>query len=551
MEDGERQRKAVLVRSLTRVMAIAGGAGFITSLFDSNNKLVVSIGFYVPVWLGAWALHLLTRRGKIVIAAWILTVFFWTIIAVVTLFFGGLQGHNAACFIAVSMLMSVLVNGRAGVAVACVSIVWCGFVAWLDLNHHLPTPLGPTYSPINAWTAVGVAIVFGVLLMNYALASERRTAEERDEALRRSIQSQKMELVGNLASGVAHDFNNLLMVISATSEQLRMSTDDAERRELIRDLDEATTRATLMTRQLLSFGRTNANAALTSLDVSDAARAFGAMLPRLLGSRIKVKLDVIDGFSANANRAGLEQILLNLAVNARDAMPNGGELTIKIHGDEKNVRIDFADSGIGMAPDTLEKIFQPFFTTRATGTGLGLATVKERVTQFSGAISVKSELGKGTTFTVTFPRVAAAANKRASGTHAVVTTSRQQRILLVEDDPRVRRSLAGLLEHEGFEVVSVSNGAEALQLLSVPHTFACVVSDISMPVMDGDALAKKLETVAPGLPMVLMSGNRAPADLTLDAQRRVFIEKPATREALLEAVDRVLGSVAGEALDRT
>ncbi|MFT3708228.1 MAG: ATP-binding protein [Archangium sp.] len=522
-----------------------GVLGFVGSLFDARNDIRVSIGFYVPILVGVAVLWWLTRRGQVLVAAWSLSIFFWLVIAFVTLEFGGLQGHNGASFVVISMLMGTIVSGRAGIAAAVISAVWCGIVAYLEHHNLLPPQLGPTYSPTNAWTALSVTLVIAAVLNSYSLNSVQRAAAERDEALRRSIAAQKMEVVGKLASGVAHDFNNLLMVISATSEQLRRSHDELERRELLRDLDEATARATLMTRQLLSFGRSQTAAGLTRVDVTEAVRAFGTMLPRLLGSKITVAVNAETSCFANANRAGLEQILLNLAVNARDAMPDGGTLTITLSTDAENVRLDFADTGVGMDPTTLEHIFQPFFTTRASGTGLGLATVHDRVIQFGGVVKAKSEPGKGTVFTVTLPRLEGTSSTPvAAASSPSITPTQARKLLLVEDDARVRRSVAGLLEQAGFEVIAVSNGAEALQLLSAPHSFVCVVSDISMPVLDGDALARKLETLTPDLPVVLMSGNRAPAGFDARGGKRVFVEKPASREALLAALDSVLGVTA-------
>jgi hypothetical protein len=337
---------------------------------------------------------------------------------------------------------------------------------------------------------------------------------------------------------VAHDFNNLLMVISATSEQLQLATAEDERRELLRELDDATGRATLMTRQLLSFAR-GRDVELAPLDAAETVRAFGAVLPRLLGSKISVTIHAATPAWLRASRAGLEQILLNLAVNAKDAMPAGGALRISLVREGPALRLDVTDTGVGMDEATRRKIFEPFFTTRANGTGLGLSTVKDRVSQFGGSITATSQPGAGTTFTVTFPALDPPATALVAPASVPEARRRTGRLLLVEDEPRLRHVTIGLLEQAGFEVIAVSNGAEALRLLSASHGFRAVVSDVSMPELDGDELARHLEKLAPTLPVVLM---REPHPRRGRLTRRVFLEKPVAREALLAALDAVLAA---------
>ncbi len=270
--------------------------------------------------------------------------------------------------------------------------------------------LGP-YTPTNAWAAVTVTVTLTSILLQTSLDSLRsahlqaqKSADERDEALRRSVQGQKMELVGNLASGIAHDLNNLLTVIVNAAELLgeQVAADDAETRSVLQDLEESTSRAALMTTQLLTFGRTQASK-LEPVDVSATLTSMAKMLPRLLGSSVSVTVSVEADAWVSATRTGFEQILLNLAVNARDAMVGGGRLSLELHQEGGQVLFSATDTGSGMPPEVQSRIFEPFYTTKASGTGLGLSTIRQLVEHFDGTIEVHSQPGKGTTFRLSFP----------------------------------------------------------------------------------------------------------------------------------------------------
>ena len=412
MDDEEKARKALLLTSVLRTMVAMGVLGFAASLFAEGNDVRVSLVFYGLAFAGIFGLAYAVRRGRVILVAWGVSAFFWVLIALVTLFFGGMEGQNAASFGVCAVLVGYVVSGRAGVSVAIVSSAWCAFVAFLELNNALPPQLG-TYSPINAWTALTVSLILMAVLMrngidSMALSHARAVAAaaERDAALLRSVQGQKMEVVGNLAAGIAHDFNNLLTVISNVSDTLRVTRGEGgnDQSDLLDDLDDATARAALMTRHLLSLGRTEPTE-LHEVDVSAEVKSFLPILRRLLGPTIAVEIETVPGATVRATRMGIEQVLLNLAVNARDAMPEGGPLSIRTQVDEKTVRLAVKDAGVGMDAATREKIFAPFFTTKTTGTGLGLATVREKVEQFGGKITVTSELGRGSTFEVQFARV--------------------------------------------------------------------------------------------------------------------------------------------------
>jgi signal transduction histidine kinase/CheY-like chemotaxis protein len=546
----EETTQGALLYRLLRAMAVLACLGAVSSLFDARNDLRLTVVFYgaVLLWLGV--VGITVRRGRVMLAAWFFGFFFWVLIALVTLVFGGMQGQNAATFTVCILLIGSVVGGRAALAMALLSSVWCAFVVYLEVNGKLPIPLGP-YSPVNAWGAVTVTLLLTSVLLKESLESLRRThsraeksAAERDEALRRSIQGQKMELVGNLTSGIAHDFNNLLTVISSSSQTLRgtLVLNDRENAAILDDLDDATARAALMTRQLLSFGRPRVGEP-EPVNLTELVVAMGKMLPRLLGSKITVAVRSDPEAWVLASQAGLEQVLLNLAVNARDAMPEGGNFEVDLSVRGAFVFLRATDTGVGMSEELRSRIFEPFFTTKASGTGLGLATVRQQVEQFGGRISVESELGRGTTFIVEFPKQRA---RRKTGSRSLPPATfegppsgQRGRILLVEDDPLVRRAVTRFLVAEGYEVLAVGDGEEALSVIASVGEIVCVVTDLSMPRLDGEQLANELSRIHPELPLVLMSGNREPNSETLGNSTRTFLPKPLDHRLLLDAIVRV------------
>ena len=525
--------------------------GFAVSLFEPKNDVRITMLFYgiVLAWLVGVGFFL--RRGHVVAAGWVLSIFFWLLVALVTVLFGGLQGGNAACFVVCILLLGSVVSGRAAVVMAVVTSVWCGFVSVLEVRGALPKSLGP-YSPLNAWTGLTITVLLTSVLLRSSLESLKQmharaeqSARERDEALRRSIQGQKMELVGNLTSGIAHDFNNLLTVMCNVAELLRMER-LAERPDvasLLDDLDEATSRATLMTGQLLSLGRAPVSGSKV-VDASATVKSLARMLPRLLGSNVQLEVYAPSPAMVEATPAALQQIVLNFAVNAKEAMPEGGRLgiTVEVRGD--HVSLIAEDAGAGMDEATRTRIFEPFFTTKSSGTGLGLATVRELVDRYGGVIEVTSSVGTGSRFEVRFPHrpppaITATARARSERPPAV---TRQQRLLLVEDDQLVRRSLTRWLISDGFEVIAVADGEEALSVLKAAGDVACVVSDIAMPGLDGERLAAIVAEQRPELPVVLVSGNRVPNDAFFASPLRAFVPKPLNQRSLSDALARLLGS---------
>jgi len=551
-EDAETTRQAELLYRLLRAMVLLALLAAGASALDSRNELRITVAFYAVVFAWLAGVLAIVRAGRVVLAAWIFSSFFWGLIAFVTLVFGGMQGQNASIFAVCTLLIGSIVGGRAALAMAFVSSVWCGFVAYLEVHGSLPRQLGP-YAPGNAWAAVTVTVLLTSVLLHASLASLRRVhaeaqhaAAERDEALRRSIQGQKMELVGNLTSGVAHDLNNLLTVIVGTSDILRARIADRDPAtvSLLDDLEGAASRASLMTRQLLTFGRLRSNEN-DRLDFTAILKEMSKMLPRLLGHAVSVDVAAEPECAVMASRSGLEQILLNLAINAREAMPDGGKLRFDLSRTTDEVVLHATDTGHGMSEEVKARVFEPFFTTKATGTGLGLATVKQLVDHYGGSIELESTVGRGTRFTVRFPR-APREDVPASDPRATEEASRPRatgsrgRILLAEDDALVRKALRRALEAGGYHVHAVEDGAQAVTALATEDAFDCIVSDIAMPNLDGEGLAHHVAGTQPDLPMVLMSGNRQPSSALSPALPRTFLMKPIGGDELRDAVARVI-----------
>jgi PAS domain S-box-containing protein len=350
--------------------------------------------------------------------------------------------------------------------------------------------------------------------------TERRTLELQ---LR---QSQKMEAVGRLAGGIAHDFNNLLMVISGYSELLldRIDPGDPSMRGPAREIASAAGRATTLTRQLLAFSRKQMMMPKV-LDLNGVVSENLKMLNRLIGEDVElVMVPGGDLWRVKADPGQIEQVIMNLAVNARDAMPNGGKLTIETANvtlDEgyarqhapvapgEYVMLALSDTGAGMDSETQSHIFEPFYTTKGPkGTGLGLSTVYGIVKQSGGYIWVYSEPGKGSTFKIYLPRVTEAGEAAAASTvQTQATVPGQETILLVEDEATVRKLARECLQLQGYVVLEAVEGAAALQLAQMhPGPIHLLLTDVIMPGMTGRELASRLSRSRPGIKVLYMSG---------------------------------------------
>ncbi|MEW5847896.1 MAG: response regulator [Myxococcota bacterium] len=392
----------------------------------------------------------------------------------------------------------------------------------------------------------------GTLAVGWDITEQRALQEQLRHA-------QKMEAVGRMAGGIAHDFNNLLTVITANARLLRGELGTTSPHfELVADIEQAGQRATALTRQLLTFSRKSQHqpVPLTATSLLDGV---APLLRRLAGENVELQV----GCDAEvppvmADRGQLEQVLVNLVINARDAMPEGGRIGVHAQGvtltDERSsaggvltpgtyVRLSVSDTGVGMSDNVKEHLFEPFFTTKGPerGTGLGLAVVYGIVQQHHGAVEVRSSEGAGAELSVYLP-VTDAREERArpsgSGSYRVGGGS----VLVAEDDEAVRRLLRRTLERYGYRVTEAANGEEALLAFERSGSeFDLLVTDVGMPRMTGPALAEQLRARNPGMPVVFVSGYaRFSDDTRLHQDRAVFLEKPITPGRLLTAVREML-----------
>ncbi|OGQ96392.1 MAG: hypothetical protein A2521_09245 [Deltaproteobacteria bacterium RIFOXYD12_FULL_57_12] len=392
--------------------------------------------------------------------------------------------------------------------------------------------------------------------------SEWKKAEEARRMLENQfLQSQKMETVGRLASGVAHDFNNILTVIIGYTGILQKKFEDnGQTKEILQIIYDAGGKAAALTRQLLAFSRKQV-LAVEPIDLRIVIDQLTKMLRRLLGEDIK--LTVLDGdelYYVLADTSQIEQILMNLVVNARDAMPNGGELTIKTENwttpaglvdglheeipDGDYVLLSVTDNGTGIPKEIAEQIFEPFFTTKdkGHGTGLGLSTVYGIVKQHKGYISVTSEPGQGTTFNIYLPA-------SMMGEHAVFikTTAGGPRygtesILVVDDDETVQLVVTEMLSMLGYTIVTAGDAREALNVFGSRH-FDLMITDLTMPGQTGWELAHEIIKINPDIKIIFMSGyveiDQARAELF---QKSIFLQKPLAIDTILAAIADILDS---------
>lgn len=443
---------------------------------------------------------------------------------------------------------------------------------WFELADHLRSAT-PFTGVVAEWVRKdGSPVAVRVSGRSVCGARNERSFElfAEDVTERRALeqqlrQSQKMEAIGRLAGGIAHDFNNLLMVISGYSEFLldRVGSDPALRAPA-QEIAGAAQRASSLTRQLLAFSRKQMLAP-TVLDLNGIVTENLKMLTRVIGEDIDlVMVPASELGSVRADAGQIEQVIMNLAVNARDAMPSGGKLTIatsNISLDEEYARfhaplrpgdyvlLSISDTGFGMDSETQSHIFEPFFTTKGTkGTGLGLSTVYGIVKQSGGYIWVSSESGKGTTFKIYLPRVAEAAEKAVqiiAAPESAVTEPGTETILLAEDEANLRYLARQFLEKQGYNVIEAADGAAAMQI-AVAHegVIHLLLTDVIMPGMNGRELAQRVSEIRPNTKILYMSGyteNVIGHNGTLEAWVRL-LQKPFTLQDLKMKVREVLDS---------
>jgi signal transduction histidine kinase/ActR/RegA family two-component response regulator len=430
---------------------------------------------------------------------------------------------------------------------------------WLWAGIHAVFVLGASVASVVNWRAYETERA-----STERVAAELRAALQRyEDTHNQLLQSQKMEAVGRLAGGIAHDFNNLLMVMSGRAEiLLQLLADDHEARKHVETVERVAQRAAALTAQLLAFSRKQI-LQVKVLDLNALVRNMDELLRRLIGEHIELHFSpALDLGRVKADPGQIEQVVVNLVVNARDAMPEGGYLTLETQNVELDaacaaayqevapgsyVMLAVSDTGCGMDAATRARIFEPFFTTKAAGkgTGLGLSTVYGIVKQSGGNVGVYSEVGKGTTFKIYLPRV-------MDPLEASAPTARQpsprgsETILVVEDEDDVRALTREVLQSRGYTVVEARSPVEA-EVIAQQHPGAIdlLLTDVVMPGTSGNRLSEALTRLCPSLKTLYMSGYTDDAIVhhgVLEPETP-FLQKPFRNDALLRKVREVLDAV--------
>ncbi len=373
-------------------------------------------------------------------------------------------------------------------------------------------------------------------------------------------QSQRLESIGRIAGGIAHDFNNILAGINGFAELALMHLpENHPSRDPLKHILDSVERSGELVSQLLAFARRRLIAP-QPMNLNEHLQRWLPLLQRLIGEDIELKCFLADDLGlVRADPTQIEQVLLNLATNARQAMPTGGVLTIETQNvvlDEtyahthwqvqpgNYILLSVTDTGHGIAPEHLPHLFEPFYTTREGGTGLGLATVHGIINQAKGHIWVYSEVGKGTTFKIYLPRLESDLNQPMQGGSPMTSNETQAKgtLLLVEDNPDVRESTTQLLQASGYTVYSAENPEQAIQLAQT-HRPDLLITDVILPQMRGSELAEQLQTLYPDLKVLFISGY---TENSVVIQGEVkpgveFLPKPFTLKQLLERIHKLLG----------
>ena len=402
---------------------------------------------------------------------------------------------------------------------------------------------------VHARVLIGDGQVVGVM----AIATD---LSERDRLENELRQAQKMGAAGRLATGIAHDFNNLITVLIGYSDELvdHLSA-DREGRHLAESVRRATERASSLTQQLLAFSRRQ-TAVANSVDLNRLITSMDDMLRRLLGPHIAIETSLQAGLATiTADDTQISQVIMNLAINARDAMPGGGVLSLAtsnvVLGDEHldmipgpHVLLTVADSGQGMSSDVRDRLFEPFFTTKEAGrgTGIGLSMVDGIVRGSGGQIRVESAPGRGATFRIYFPSEPPAELPLPSAPRVADTVRGEGLVLLAEDDPAVRRLVVAELTRRGFAVIEAEDGRAALDVFTREHDRVdIIVTDVVMPRMNGAEFAREAARVRPGVPTLFISGHPERAGQGLDpAGVTNLLMKPFTADTLAARIKQLI-----------
>jgi signal transduction histidine kinase/ActR/RegA family two-component response regulator len=560
---------AFLERSSSQSRLERERAKLLTQILTAGAVVSGAMFLFVPLWRDRPGIHLwgygltfllhvlnlaLVRNGRPLLAAKCFNVSFFSLVTVLIYVYGGIRGLGGFVYPLVVLSAGLMWSGLAALGFAVASSVAAGVLSGLEARGLLNTPL-PAVSPTASWAVVTASVVMTAVMLFVALQVIRSSQEEAVESERRRralelelARSQRMESLGKLAGGLAHDFNNMLTGIIGHAELVALKAADNEELSRHAQLIVGTgERAAQLTRQLLTFSRQRERV-VEPTSVHRLVENVVAMLERSVDRRIQLKVDlaatpdVVDGDAAQ-----LESALLNLGINGRDAMPEGGVLSFATERAALGepplpwIRIRVADTGSGIPEEHLDRIFDPYFTTKAAGkgTGLGLAAVYGTLRDHGGDIAVESRRGAGTTFTLSLPASGAERGPAAKPRRLLVGLPR--RVLAVDDEPAVLESLRGMLESLGHTVLTASDGAEAIEMFTRdPATIDIVVLDMVLPRMSGRQVLERLRERDRRVRFILTSGySEEPLTELLAYGGARWMPKPFRQSELAVAIEEL------------
>jgi signal transduction histidine kinase/ActR/RegA family two-component response regulator len=554
-----------LLRGLLVVFGLSLAAVWVT-LSGLRERLSLS-GFIVAM-AAVLALPVFTGRPKGVARAWLVIGPAVAMSLAGYAFAGYVSGCGAS--LTVTMLLAGLLLGRRAMIMllfACAMVL--GLIAWAMVNGHLAAPPPADSSMVSgvAWTRslamtfVAIALFCGLIVavvtrIEQALRFAREETLRRQQAERVAYEARQLELVGRLAAGIAHDFNNNLTSIMGCAELLQLEHGVSP--ELTDNILRSSQRLAELTRQLLAYSR-KGRMVRAPVDLHALLDDVVSLLRRSTDPNVRVVTDLEARHPVvAADAALLQSAVLNLLVNARDAMPAGGTITVATStlelpsavGDAEGgpagrcVALEVRDTGEGIAPEVLPQIFDPFFTTKplGRGTGLGLAAVAGTIKAHGGRIDVESEPGAGTSFRVTLPAQAEPERAAAAGRDDEIVRG-DGHVLLVDDDTLVSRTAVATLQSFGYRVTHASDGATAVELVrGAPRAFDVVLLDLRMPGMTGEDTFAALKDAAPDLKILIWSGYGAEQDVSSMLRRGAagFVQKPYGAASLSRTLANVL-----------
>jgi len=573
-EAGREYLTRVVVTMMVMALIVVTGvilAGWAAGAFTPSSVITILLLDTPVAWAG-W----LTYRGQWEYTRYLLPPIFLAHAIYATYSIGYGAWPLAACVLTI-MLTGMLVGIRLQWYMVGLAIIFYAITAWFHGDRALDL--------VAVSLTLAIILLSSLTLLQWLFTSQlekanrqlRQEVEERrrvEETLRRTqkqlLQSQKLEAIGLLAGGVAHDFNNLLTVVELNA---RLIGQNLHRHDPlwdhVRQIEEASGRGIRLTRHLLSFSRQD-TAEPRPVNLSHMVGELSRMLQRIIGQDIELVTDLAEGlWHIEADPNQMEQVLVNLAVNARDAMPQGGHLTIQtanavlakvpetlppdaVRGEYVLIRV--RDTGVGMNDEVKAHVFEPFFTTKSQehGTGLGLSTAYGIVRQNGGYIGLESQVGQGATFSIYLPRSASPppdpAGSPAAGSPAArpappPAAAVTETILIVEDEATVLQLARQILEEQGYRVLAAGHGPQALRL-SQEHegTIDLLLTDVIMPQMTGHQLAERLQALRPGLKVLYMSGysDDVLTHHNIPEQGRSFLAKPFSMDNLIQKVRAVL-----------